>query len=56
MIDAETFEMLESALSTAVGMWVFPGGAFKEPKNAQISLFDVSAFRPGLFLFEVGEE
>jgi hypothetical protein len=55
MIDAKTFERLGSAPTTALGMWLIPAEAFKEPKNPAISLFDVSAVRPGLLLFDVGE-
>ncbi|KAK3940184.1 hypothetical protein QBC46DRAFT_459121 [Diplogelasinospora grovesii] len=43
MVDAKTFEMMESAPSTAVGMWLFPAEA----------CFNVVAVHPGLFLFEV---
>lgn len=55
MVDAKTFEMLGSVPTTAVGMWLIPAEAFKKPKNPAISLFDVSAVRPGLLLFDVGE-
>jgi hypothetical protein len=55
MVDAKTFERLGSAPTTALGMWLIPAEAFKEPKNPAISLFNVSAVRPGLLLFDVGE-
>ncbi|ROV94742.1 hypothetical protein VMCG_08890 [Cytospora schulzeri] len=52
IVDAETFERLERAPSTAVGMWLFQPDAFKEPTNVQRSCFDVSAVHPGLLLFD----
>ncbi|KAL2014984.1 hypothetical protein VTK56DRAFT_6634 [Thermocarpiscus australiensis] len=53
MIDAETFETMEKVPCTAIGMWLFPADAFKEHTIPQRNCFDVSAVRPGLFLFEV---
>jgi hypothetical protein len=53
LVDAETFEKMESAPSTAIGMWLFPAEAFKKPIDSRQSWFDVSAVLPGLFLFEV---
>jgi hypothetical protein len=53
IVDAETFEVMERAPSTAVGMWLFTPDAFEEPTNVQRSCFNVSAVRPGLLLFEV---
>ncbi|KAH6840636.1 hypothetical protein B0I37DRAFT_219690 [Chaetomium sp. MPI-CAGE-AT-0009] len=53
MIDAETFERMEKAPSLAIGMWLFPPEAFKRPTILRRSCFNVSAVRPGLFLFEV---
>lgn len=53
MIDAETFEMMEKVPCTAVGMWLFPPEAFKEPTILRRFCFDLSAVKPGLFLFEV---
>ncbi|KAK4233462.1 hypothetical protein C8A03DRAFT_19469 [Achaetomium macrosporum] len=53
LVDAETFARMESAPSTAIGMWLFPPEAFKEPTRVVQSVFDLSAVRPGLFLFEV---
>jgi hypothetical protein len=54
-VDAETFEMMEKAPSTAIGMWLFPAEAFTEPNRLYLPkcVFDMSAARPGLFLFEV---
>jgi hypothetical protein len=54
-VDAETFEMMEKAPSTAIGMWLFPPEAFGEPNSIYLPkcIFDMSAARPGLFLFEV---
>jgi len=56
LVDAETFERWERTPTTAVGMWLFPPEAFKEPKKVEKNLFDVSAVRPGLLLIEVGED
>jgi hypothetical protein len=53
MIDAETFDMLEKAPSLAIGMWLFPPEAFKQPTIVQRFCFNVSDVRPGLLLFEV---
>lgn len=53
MIDAETSEMMEKAPCLAVGMWLFPPEAFKQPTILRRSCFDVSAIRPGLLLFKV---
>lgn len=53
LVDAETFEKMERAPSTAVGMWVFPVHAFKEPTVIRKNCFDLSATRPGLILFDV---
>ncbi|KAK4150792.1 hypothetical protein C8A00DRAFT_36580 [Chaetomidium leptoderma] len=53
MLDAETFERMERLPCTALGMWLFPAEALKEPTIVQRLYFDVSAVRPGLFLFEV---
>ena len=52
VLDAETFERMERAPSTAVGMWLFRADAFKEPRQTSRSCFDLSAAQPGLFLFE----
>jgi hypothetical protein len=53
LVDAETFARMESAPSTAIGMWLFPPEAFKEPTHVVQNVFDLSTVRPGLFLFEV---
>lgn len=54
VLDAETFEEMERLPCTAVGMWVFPVEAFKEPTVPRRFCFDMSAAgRPGLFLFQV---
>lgn len=53
MIDAETSDMMEKAPSLAIGMWLFPPEVFQQPTVPRRSCFDVSAVRPGLFLFEV---
>jgi hypothetical protein len=47
--------MMEKAPSTAIGMWLFPAEAFKEPDSLYLPkcIFDMSTARPGLFLFEV---
>lgn len=52
LIDAEMFEQMERAHSTAVGMWLFRAGAFDKPKDLGRFCFDLSAVRPGLLLFE----
>ncbi|ROW01880.1 hypothetical protein VMCG_05571 [Cytospora schulzeri] len=53
IIDAETFETMRRAPSTAIGIWLFPANAFKEPTKVPINCFDLSAVRPGLLLFDV---
>ncbi|KAL2137648.1 hypothetical protein VTI28DRAFT_8675 [Corynascus sepedonium] len=53
MIDAETFDMMEKVPCTALGMWLFPPSAFKKQTISRRNCWDVSAVRPGLFLFEV---
>lgn len=53
VVDAETFAEMERAPSTAVGMWVFPLEAFKEPTMAAQNCFDLSGTRPGVILFDV---
>lgn len=52
VVDAETFEAMERAPSTTVGMWLFPAHAFKEPTIPRKSCFDLSGTHPGLILFE----
>ena len=51
--DAEMLEAMEKLPCTAIGMWLFPAEAFREPTNPQRVCFDVRTARPGLFLFEV---
>jgi hypothetical protein len=53
VVESAAFEEMERLPCTAVGMWLFPSEAFKEPTDAQRNCFDVSAVRPGLILFEV---
>lgn len=53
VVDAETFEAMERAPSTAIGMWLFPAHAFKEPTIVRKSCFDLSGTHPGLILFNV---
>lgn len=53
MMDAGTFRMMQKVPCTAMGIWLFPPGAFQKPTNPGRFCFDVSAVRPGLFLFEV---
>lgn len=52
LLDAERFEKMETVPSTAIGMWVFPPEAFKEGVAGD-NIFDVSATRPGLLLFDL---
>ncbi|KAK3291058.1 uncharacterized protein B0H64DRAFT_349857 [Chaetomium fimeti] len=51
--ETEMLEAMEKLPCTAIGMWLFPPEAFKEPTNPQRVCFDVRTTRPGLFLFEV---
>lgn len=51
--EADMFEAMEKLPCTAVGMWLFLAKDFPEPVNPQLGLFDISAVRPGLLLFEV---
>ncbi len=51
--DAEMLEVMEKLPCTAIGMWLFPVEAFKEPTVPHRVCFDVRTARPGLFLFEV---
>lgn len=53
VLDAETFENMERLPCTAIGLWLFPAEAFKEPTVPQRFCYDLSPVRPGLFLFEV---
>ncbi|KAK3898865.1 hypothetical protein C8A05DRAFT_37539 [Staphylotrichum tortipilum] len=54
LVDAATFERMERACSTAVGMWVFPAEAFENTaKNGGKTVFDVRAVRPGLVVSRV---
>ena len=50
--DAETFERMERLPCTAVGMWLFPTGAFEEMADPRRRCFDASAAQPGLILFD----
>lgn len=52
MIDAEMYEKMERAPSTAVGMWLFRADAFEEPQDIARFCWNLSAARPGLLLFE----
>ena len=52
-MDAETFERMERLPCTAIGMWLFPAEAFGELTDVRQVAFDMSAVRPGLFLFDV---
>lgn len=53
--EAEMFEMMEKLPCTAIGMWLFPAEAFRQDVSPQLPFpcFNVAAFRPGLFLFQV---
>jgi hypothetical protein len=55
MVDAETFERLQSEPRTTVGMWLFSADTLQSPDYTRLSIFEISAVRPGLLLFEVGE-
>ena len=52
VLDTETFEAMERLPCTAIGLWLFPVEALKEPIGDELC-FDLSPVRPGLFLFEV---
>ena len=51
--DTEMLEAMKKLPCTAIGMWLFPAEAFKEPTIPHRLCFDVRTARPGLFLFEV---
>lgn len=53
VLDTETSESMERLPCTAIGLWLFPAEAFKQPTYSPRLLFDLSPARPGLFLFEV---
>lgn len=53
LMDAETFERMERLSCTAIGMWLFPAEAFGKPTDVRQIAFDMSAVKPGLFLFDV---
>ncbi|KAK3901058.1 hypothetical protein C8A05DRAFT_45206 [Staphylotrichum tortipilum] len=53
LLDTETSESMERLPCTAIGLWLFPAEAFKQPTYSPRLLFDLSPARPGLFLFEV---
>ena len=53
VLDAETFENMERLPCTAIGLWLFPAEAFKEPTVPRRFCYNLSPVRPGLFLFEV---
>jgi hypothetical protein len=54
LVNAETFQRMESVPSTAIGMWLFPPEAFEKPKEpASSNIFDLSGSRPGLLLVEL---
>ena len=53
VLDTETFEAMERLPCTAIGLWLFPAEAFKEPTVPRRFCFDLSPVRPQLFLFEV---
>ncbi|KAK4033117.1 hypothetical protein C8A01DRAFT_19911 [Parachaetomium inaequale] len=55
MVDAETFESLQSEPRTTAGMWLFPANTLQDADYTRSTISDVSAVRPGLLLFEVGE-
>lgn len=51
LVDAATFERMERACSTAVGMWVFPAGVFKNAaKGASNAVFDLTGVTPGFMI------
>ena len=51
--DTEMLERMEKLPCTAIGMWLFPAEAFKDPFIPRRFCFDLREARPGLFLFEV---
>ena len=51
--DLRMLEEMEKLPCTAIGMWLFPTEAFKEPTIPHRVCFDVRTARPGLFLFDV---
>ena len=51
--DTEMLERMEKLPYTAIGMWLFPAEAFKDPFIPRRFCFDLREARPGLFLFEV---
>jgi len=53
VLDTETSESMERLPCTAIGLWLFPAEAFKQPTYSPRLLFDLSPAPPGLFLFEV---
>ncbi len=53
LMDAEAFERMERLPCTAIGLWLFPAEAFGEPTDVKQVVFDMSAVKPGLFLFDV---
>ncbi|KAK3309865.1 uncharacterized protein B0T15DRAFT_375087, partial [Chaetomium strumarium] len=48
LVDAETFQRMESVPSTALGMWLCSPEAFGNSDNPAGKVFDLSASRPGL--------
>ncbi|ROW04585.1 hypothetical protein VMCG_05055 [Cytospora schulzeri] len=53
IVNTETFEMMERTANTAVGKWLFPVNALRDPTDVRRSCFDLSAVRPGLILYEL---
>ena len=54
LMDGATFERMERACCTAIGMWVFPAEAFERTaKNDGKTVFDVRAVRLGLVISRV---